>query len=247
MAEGSAETERSAPDRPEGGAGHTAAPAPAQPAGDGASYSAEYYQMSRPEAGAKGLVDRIRDWHIHRLIVRRVPGGRLLDVGCGLGLFLERMADEFELYGMDLSDYAVAAASKRLPQAHLAVGSLTDGGLAHDSDFDVTFDVVTAINIFEHLDDPAAGLDAVRARLRPGGLLVAHLPTIGNAVQARMYAGSYDRDPTHIYRPSGAEFSALAEQHGFVTSTYSYAPFVGAPLWRLLPWHPAFLAVYRAV
>jgi SAM-dependent methyltransferase len=214
----------------------------AAPSGDGASYSAEYYQMSRPEAGAKGLVDRVRDAYIHRLIVRRVPGGRLLDVGCGLGLFLERMAAEFELYGMDLSDYAVATASQRLPDAHLAVGSLTDG-----IGFDVTFDVVTAINIFEHLDDPAAGLDAVRARLRPGGLLVAHLPTIGNRVQARMYAGSYDRDPTHIYRPSGAAFSRLAERHGFVTSTYSYAPFVGAPLWRLLPWHPALLAVYRAV
>ncbi len=212
-----------------------------------ADYSADYYRMSRPEAGARGLVDRVRDSYIRRLIVRRVPSGRLLDVGCGLGLFLQRMAGEFELYGVDLSDYAIAEASKRLPGAHLATGSLTDGGLAREPGFDVTFDVVTAINIFEHLDDPAAGLDAVRFRLRPGGLLVAHLPTIGNRVQARMYAGSYDRDPTHIYRPSGAEFSALAERHGFVTSTCSYAPFIGAPLWRRLPWHPAFLGVYRAV
>lgn len=207
-----------------------------------AAYSADYYRMSRPEQGAKGLVDRVRDSYIRRLIVRRVPHGALLDVGCGLGLFLERMAGEFDLYGMDLSDYAIGQASQRLPRATLSTGSLTDG-----IPFDVTFDVVTAINIFEHLADPAAGLDAVRARLRPGGLFVAHLPTIGNRVQARMYAGSYDRDPTHIYRPSGAGFSTLAERHGFALSTCSYAPFVGAPLWRRLPWHPAFLGVYRAV
>jgi SAM-dependent methyltransferase len=204
-------------------------------------YSADYYRMSRPEAGAKGLVDRVRDAYIRRLIVRRVPGGRLLDVGCGLGLFLERMAGDFELYGIDISEYGVAAAAARLPAARLAVGSLTDG-----VPFDVTFDVVTAINIVEHLDDPGAALDVVRARLRGGGLFVAHLPTIGNRVQARLYAGSYAQDPTHIYRPSGAEFCRLAERHGFVTSTSSYAPFVGAPLWRRVPWHPAFLAVFRA-
>lgn len=235
---------------PAGGTSPTAAPVGAAVGGTAGAdralgsddYAADYYRMSRPEAGTKGLVDRVRDAYIRRLILRRVPGGRLLDVGCGLGLFLERMAADFELYGIDISEYGIAEAAARLPDAHLAVGSLTD-----PLPFDVTFDVVTAINIVEHLADPAAGLAAVRARLRAGGLFVAHLPTIGNAVQARLYAGSYAKDPTHIYRPSGAEFCRLAERHGFVTSTSSYAPFVGAPVWRRLPWHPAFLAVFRAV
>jgi len=208
----------------------------------GEAYSEEYYRFSRPEAGAKGFVDRVRDGYIRRQILKRVPGGRLLDVGCGLGLFLETMRREFELYGIDLSPYAVGQAGRRLPGARLAVGSLTDG-----LPFDTTFDVVTAINIFEHLEEPDAGLDAVRAALRPGGLLVAHLPTIGNRLQARLYAGSYAADPTHVYRPSGRQFSALAQRHGFATVTCSFAPFVGGMLWRMLPWHPAFLGVYRAV
>ncbi len=205
-------------------------------------YSAEYYRMSRPESGTRGVVDRVRDTYIRRIIAGRVPGGRLLDVGCGLGLFLQRMADRFELYGIDVSEYAVARASVRLPGAHIASGSLTEG-----IPFAGTFDVVTAINVFEHLADPSAGLAAVRSRLRRGGLFVAHLPTIGNRVQARIYAGSYDKDPTHIYRPSGKAFSRLVEQHGFVTVASSFAPFVGARLWRALPWHPAFLGAYRAV
>lgn len=208
---------------------------------DGNTYSEEYYEFSRPEAGAKGFVDRVRDGYIRRQIVRRVPRGRLLDVGCGLGLFLETMRADFDLYGVDLSPYAIGQAQSRLPDATLEVASLTEG-----LPFDGEFDVVTAINIFEHLDDPAAGLTAVRSRLRAGGLLVAHLPTIGNAVQRRLYAGSYDADPTHIYRPSGREFSRLAEQHGFRTVTYSFAPFVGGAVWRALPWHPAFLGVYQA-
>lgn len=208
----------------------------------GEAYSEEYYQFSRPEAGAKGFVDRVRDGYIRRQILRRVPGGRLLDVGCGLGLFLETMRAEFELYGVDLSEYAIGQAGRRLPGARLTVASLTDG-----LPFDETFDVVTAINIYEHLEDPGAGLDAARSALRPGGLLVAHLPTIGNRMQARLYAGSYAADPTHIYRPSGRQFSALAERHGFATVSYSFAPFVGGAVWRALPWHPAFLGVYRAV
>jgi 2-polyprenyl-3-methyl-5-hydroxy-6-metoxy-1,4-benzoquinol methylase len=208
----------------------------------GDTYSEEYYHFSRPEAGAKGFVDRVRDGYIRRQILRRVPGGRLLDVGCGLGLFLHTMRGEFQLSGIDLSDYAIGRVRAALPEAELAVGSLTD-----DLPFDGTFDVVTAINIFEHLDDPAAGLGAVRARLRAGGLLVAHLPTIGNRVQAKLYAGSYAADPTHVFRPSGREFSALAERHGFRTLTYSFAPFVGGAVWRTIPWHPAFLGVYRAV
>ncbi len=208
----------------------------------GEAYSEEYYQFSRPEAGAKGFVDRVRDGYIRRQILRRVPGGRLLDVGCGLGLFLETMRGEFELYGVDLSEYAVGQAGRRLPDARLTVGSLTDG-----LPFDEIFDVVTAINIFEHLEQPGAGLAAVRAALRPGGLLVVHLPTIGNRLQAKLYAGSYAADPTHIYRPSGRQFSTLAERHGFATVSFSFAPFVGGAVWRALPWHPAFLGVYRAV
>lgn len=208
----------------------------------GETYSEEYYHFSRPEAGRKGFVDKVRDGYIRRQILRRVPGGSLLDVGCGLGLFLETMGAEFALHGIDLSEYTVGEAAKRLPEAQLAVGSLTEG-----LPFEGPFDVITAINIFEHLDEPAAGLDAVRAKLRSGGLLVAHLPTIGNRVQKRLYAGSYAADPTHIYRPSGKQFSALASGHGFVTESYAFAPFVGGPLWRALPWHPAFLGVYRAI
>lgn len=208
----------------------------------GETYSEEYYHFSRPESGAKGFVDKVRDGYIRRQILRRVPKGRLLDVGCGLGLFLETMRNEFAPHGIDLSPYAIDQAQRRIPEATLAVGSLTDG-LA----FDEPFDAVTAINIFEHLEDPGVGLDAVRSVLRPGGLLVAHLPTIGNRLQAKLYAGSYAADPTHIYRPSGREFCALAEGCGFATVTYSFAPFVGGPLWRALPWHPAFLGVFKAV
>lgn len=212
---------------------------------DGGEYAEDYYAMSRSEQGAKGVVDRVRDSFIRRQVLRRVPGGRLLDVGCGLGLFLEAMQPEFAPYGVDISDYAVAECARRLPQSHVRVASLLDG-LPDDGSFAGEFDVITAINIVEHLEDPWAGVAAVRERLRTGGLFVVHLPTIGNRVQARLYAGSYDQDPTHIYRPSARAVSALVEAAGFTQEFGTHAPFVLAPLWRALPFHPAYLGIYRA-
>ena len=87
----------------------------------------------------------------------------------------------------------------------------------------------------------------IRAQLAPGGLFVAHLPTIGNRMQARLYQGSYDQDPTHIYRPAGREFRALTEGAGFKTVFETYSPFFFAPLWRAIPFHPAYLALFQAI
>jgi SAM-dependent methyltransferase len=208
----------------------------------GDAYDADYYAMSRSGIGRKGLVDTLRDRYIRRHILRFKRGGRLLDIGCGLGLFLESMMPPFEGYGTDISPYAVAEAQQRLPQARLFVGSILDG-----LPFQQTFDVISAINVVEHLEQPERAVQMIRAQLAPGGLFVAHLPTIGNRMQARLYRGSYDQDPTHIYRPAGREFRALTEGAGFKTVFETYSPYIIAPLWRALPFHPAYLVMFQAV
>ncbi|PRZ32736.1 methyltransferase family protein [Antricoccus suffuscus] len=209
---------------------------------EGHEYAEDYYDFSRPESGIKSKVDTIRDSFIRRQVLKRVSGGALLDVGCGIGMFLETMAGEFDLYGVDISDYAIKVCAQRLPDAKLAVGSLIEG-----LPFDRTFDVISAINVMEHLEDPLGAASVVRSRLRPGGLFVTHLPTIGNKVQARLYKSSYDQDPTHIYRPSGPAYQRLVSSAGFKCTFQTYAPFVGAPLWRVLKAHPAHLAIFEAL
>ena len=78
------------------------------------AYDADYYAMSRSARGRKGLVDTLRDRYIRRHVLRFKQGGALLDIGCGLGLFLESMMPPFAGYGMDLSAYAVAETQRRL-------------------------------------------------------------------------------------------------------------------------------------
>ena len=98
--------------------------------------------------------------------------------------------------------------------------------------------------LIEHLRDPTAGVRTIREALVPGGLLVAHLPTINGPVSRLIYRFAYAKDPTHIYRPSGREVRQLLESSGFETVEWSFAPhkpWLGA----YLGWHPAFLAAFR--
>ncbi|HWC31499.1 MAG TPA: methyltransferase domain-containing protein, partial [Actinomycetota bacterium] len=107
------------------------------------------------------------------------------------------------------------------------------------------FDVVLAINVVEHLPDHAAGVRTIRDALATGGVCVVHLPTINNVVSRAIYRFAYAGDPTHVYRPSGAEVRSLFESEGFETLEEGFAPFRPKTLWNTLRWHPAYLAAFR--
>jgi hypothetical protein len=73
---------------------------------------------------------------------------------------------------------------------------------------------------------------------------VIHLPTINGPVSRAIYRFAYDRDPTHVYRPSGRDVRRLFERTGFRTLEASYAPHVRW-LGSGLGWHPALLAAFQ--
>lgn len=107
-----------------------------------------------------------------RLIRQHVPldGRRILDVGCGLGMYvrqLRRFSDE--VYGVDVDPDKIAAASATLPNLQVAPAEalpFPDG----------YFDVVLLHEVLEHVaDDRQAVREAYRC-LRPGGRIVIFAP-----------------------------------------------------------------------
>lgn len=100
------------------------------------------------------------------------PGARLLDVGCGLGFFVERaLAAGWEAVGCDTSEPWVAQARGRLGAERVVLGDLDDAFGP-----EATFDVITTWDVLEHVFDPLPFLRAIRRRLAPGGRVFIRTP-----------------------------------------------------------------------
>jgi SAM-dependent methyltransferase len=92
-----------------------------------------------------------------------VPGGRVLDVGCGSGVFLRLVADRGgEPFGLDASEALVAIARERVPEADVRVGEMEL--LPYDDDH---FDLVTGFNAFFFAADLVRALSEAGRVARP--------------------------------------------------------------------------------
>lgn len=118
----------------------------------------------------------------------------MLDVGCGPGSFLGRLAaggHTGRLLGVDLSAGMTALAAETFPDVEFQVGDAQALPFPNDS-----FDVVTARHMLYHVPDVTAALQEFRRVLRPGGLFLAVTNAAGymqewwDAFQAAMHTDS---------------------------------------------------------
>jgi ubiquinone/menaquinone biosynthesis C-methylase UbiE len=120
--------------------------------------------------------DAFYKWVFGRL--QPQPGGRLLDVACGEGLFIQVARQHgVKGLGVDLSSQAAGLARRRLGapvDAATAVVSVANG--EHLPFADQSFDYVTNIGSLEHFLDPLLGVQEMRRVLRPGGVAAVILP-----------------------------------------------------------------------
>ncbi|MFN3466858.1 MAG: class I SAM-dependent methyltransferase [Candidatus Brocadiales bacterium] len=127
-------------------------------------YAHDYYKMGEE-----------RHWHENRFpyfkqafqrIEASFQTGRLLDVGCGKGYFLEMARKKgWGVYGVDPSQEAILFARNSLGLEVFA-GELKDARLKSES-----FDVITAWNVLDHMYDPWGDVQEMSRVLKRGGLL----------------------------------------------------------------------------
>jgi SAM-dependent methyltransferase len=128
-------------------------------------------------------------WDLHAVRDMGTPAPRLLDIGAGQGGFvLAARRVGVRAVGVDLEPCAAPIWRRRNIPAVL--------GRAPEFPFaDNSFDVVRLKEIIEHLDDPLTVVRAVAPLLVPGGLLIAHVPSVYSQF---FPVGNFWDDYTHV-------------------------------------------------
>jgi len=135
---------------------------------------------------------------------------RLLDIGCGGGGFVQAMGRFGEAIGLDADPDAVAFARGRGLDVRL--GRLPDNVPLQSG----TFDVVTLLDVIEHVDDHARAVETARRLLVPGGFLVCTVP-------AYQFLWSYhDEVNEHKRRYTRPGLRQLLSEGGFRIHKISY-------------------------
>ena len=135
----------------------------------------------------------------------------ILDVGCGTGANLEMLARFGDAEGVDVSPEALTFCRER------GLNNVRQGEAERLPFADNSFDLVTALDVVEHLDDDAAGLREMRRVLRPGGRALLFVP-------AFMFLwGVQDDVSNHRRRYTLSGLKKLVQESGLVVERASYA------------------------
>jgi 2-polyprenyl-6-hydroxyphenyl methylase / 3-demethylubiquinone-9 3-methyltransferase len=97
-------------------------------------------------------------------------GKRVLDVGCGGGLLSEAMAKRgAEVTGIDLAPATIEVAELHALDANLPVRYLRESAEMHAAHSAGRYDIVTCMEMLEHVPEPLSVLAALHALVKPGG------------------------------------------------------------------------------
>jgi SAM-dependent methyltransferase len=135
---------------------------------------------------------------------------RILDVGCGTGTMLTHLARFGDAQGVDIDPEAIQYCHARgLTQ----VSQSGAGTLPFAAE---TFDLVTALDVVEHIDDDLGALREMRRVLRPGGRLLVTVPAY------RFLWGRQDDINLHKRRYVAAELRNRLRSAGFEVQKLTY-------------------------
>jgi SAM-dependent methyltransferase len=155
----------------------------------------------------------------------KIETPRILDVGCGTGANLELLSKFGVAEGVDVSTDALDFCRQR------GLTAVRHGEAERLPYPDESFDLVTGLDVVEHLDDDVAGLKEMWRVLRPGGRALLFVPAFN------FLWGVQDDISNHRRRYTAKDINRAAETAGFKIERTTYANitfFVPILLGRLL-------------
>jgi len=149
------------------------------------------------------------EWIAGHLPGRSFTGLQVVDIGCGGGLLAEGMAAAGGVVtGLDLSQRALGVAKLHLLESGQQVDYRLCSAEAHAEERPADYDVVTCLEMLEHVPDPKRVVDAAAQLVKPGGWL---------------FFSTLNRNPkAYLFAVLGAEYLLRLLPRG----THDYARFI---------------------
>jgi SAM-dependent methyltransferase len=187
-----------------------------------AYFSGEYADGYADYEGAETVL-RKEFAHLVKFIRGQKPEGRLLDLGCAFGFFLQEAKSYFDVAGIEISEQAAAfAQANGLNVIHGAVDEPSMAKLG-------AFDIITMLDVIEHLPDPHAAIELCKRHLRPGGIIVITTGDFGSGLAKLTGAGwRLMTPPQHLWFLTKKSFSRIAISLGLTVANFSHP-------WKFVP------------
>lgn len=161
--------------------------------------------------------------HTVRFIRQHRDGGRLLDVGCAYGFFLQEARPFYDVAGIEIA--SEAAAYGRQQGLRVLTGAADAGNLARCG----IQDVIVMLDVIEHLPSPRDTLALCAEHLRPGGIMV--ITTGDFASHYARLAGAGWRlmtPPQHLWYFTSESIRRMAAPLGLRMESFDHP-------WKIVP------------
>ncbi len=144
-----------------------------------------------------------------------------LDIGCNKGFLLaSAIKKSWNIYGIEVVDELLVAFRKHYKKfsSQAITGKINDFRLQFDNTY---FDIITAIDVIEHLEDPAKEMQAIYNMLSPGGIFVIQTPDIScqQAIDEKEKWGAL-KPLEHLHLFSPKNLKTFAKKIGYKDVNY---------------------------
>jgi len=181
---------------------------------EGFSAYSGYHQGSRP----------LPKWSLPFFSHIPLKEGKLLDIGCGDGSFLQRAKSlGFDVYGIDFDKNSIRVANEKYGLKNVITSSLSDFVCSIQKS-GLCFDVITFFEVLEHQDNPTEFLNEVMKILAPDGYIAGSVPNRERFL-ARLDRrfGAGDLPPHHFLWFSKNVLDTFFTNGGFKSILQSYS------------------------
>lgn len=201
-------------------------------------YSTEYFEKFRRQNFWQrlflGRIDRKEPLYSYllQLSKKQKLAPRLLDIGCGSGLFLSHAEKHFTCTGLDISKEALAIARTQAPETKFILGGFEKLIQMKSS----SFDVVCWFDVLEHVLYHKEIFAQIYRLLSDEGLLAISVPNLGSiGTQLKGKKAFVFRDESHLWFQSTNEWRMHFHSQGFVTLRQWHGGLIDTPYVSWIP------------